>query len=263
MEQLYDTQPLDPPDDLPPGDYVFTDVPRPALRQGRSFAREMIETLVLITAIYAFVNLATARFVVDGHSMLPNFNTDQFIIVSRLSYILGEPRRGDVVVFHYPQQPDRDFIKRVIGLPGDEVTILEGRVYINGELLEEPYIENFCRGKSCDGEWVVGSHEYFVLGDNRGASKDSQDFGPVDQKYMVGRAFVRYWPPEDWGLIKHWTYSGSGAPLPTMTPTPTQTPTPTATPLPPASGPRPLDNPPPTATPTMGRPPYEPWYGDY
>jgi signal peptidase I len=238
---------------------IVTDVPQPTIRQGRSFARELVETLLLIAAIYAFVNLATARFVVDGHSMLPNFNTDQFIIVSRLSYILGEPQRGDVVVFHYPLQSDRDFIKRIIGLPGETVTILEGRVYVNGKLLDEPYIESFCRSKTCDGEWPVPPDHYFVLGDNRGASKDSQDFGPVHRKYIVGRAFVRYWPPRDWGMIQHWDYGNNGAPLPTMTPTFTPTPTMTPTVPPPISG----ENPPvppgwATATPTPG--PYQPGY---
>ena len=205
---------------------ILSGVPQPTIHPGRSFLHELIETALLIAAIYAFVNLATARFVVDGNSMLPNFNTDQFIIVSRLSYIVGEPQRGDVVVFHYPLQSDRDFIKRVIGLPGETVTILEGRTYIDGKLIEEPYIQNFCRAKSCDGEWTVGPDQVFVLGDNRGSSKDSQDFGPVDRKYIVGRAFVRYWPPSDWGLIQHWDYDGNGAPLPTMTPTspPTSTP---------------------------------------
>ncbi len=186
--------------------------------------------MLLIAVIYTFVNLATARFVVDGHSMLPNFDTDQFIIVSRLSYIIGEPERGDVVVFHYPLQDDRDFIKRIIGLPGEKVTIHDSRVYINGNLIDEPYIENWCRGKSCDGEWQIGEDEFFVLGDNRGASKDSQDFGPVGREYLVGRAFVRYWPPSDWGLIKHWKYGQNGASLPTMTPTPTPSHTPTPLP---------------------------------
>ncbi len=204
---------------------IVTNVPQPSIRRGNSIIRELIETVLLIVAIYAFVNLATARFVVDGHSMLPNFTTNQFIIVSRLSYIIGEPQRGDVVVFHYPLQSDRDFIKRIIGLPGETVTILEGRVYVNGHLLDEPYIENFCRSTSCDGEWVVPAEHFFVLGDNRGASKDLQDFGPVHRKYVVGRAFVRYWPPSDWGLIQHWKFDGNGAPLPTMTPTFTPSPT--------------------------------------
>ncbi len=210
---------------------IATDVPQPQLQPGPSFLREIVETLVLIAAIYAFVNLATARFVVDGHSMLPNFTDDQFIIVSRLSYIIGDPQRGDVVVFHYPQQQDRDFIKRVIGLPGETVTIQGSRVYINGKLIDEPYIdpENWCHGKSCDGSWEVGPDQYFVLGDNRGSSKDSQDFGPVDRKFIVGKAFIRYWPPSEWQLIPHHNYSANGAPLPTMTPTPAQS----ATPIPP------------------------------
>jgi signal peptidase I len=209
-------------------DDIRTGVPQPALRKGRALVRELIETALLIAAIYAFVNLATARFVVDGNSMLPNFTTDQFIIVSRLSYITSDPQRGDVVVFHYPLLSDRDFIKRVIGLPGETVTILEGRTYIDGKLIDEPYIENFCRAKSCDGEWTVGPDQVFVLGDNRASSKDSQDFGPVDRKHIIGRAFVRYWPPSDWGLIQHWTFDGNGAPLPTMTPAPPPTSTPDA-----------------------------------
>ncbi len=207
-------------------------MPRPRLRHGGGFVREILETILLIAAIYAFVNLATARFVVDGHSMLPNFTTDQFIIVSRLNYLVNDPERGDVVVFHYPLQPDRDFIKRVIGLPGETIDILQGRVYVNGKLLDEPYIDKFCRGTSCDGEWIVGEDQYFVLGDNRGESKDSQDFGPVDREFIVGRAFVRYWPPSDWAVVHHERYDFTGAELlPTLTPTPTGTPegTPAAT----------------------------------
>lgn len=242
----------------PSRDEILTDVPRPRIRHGESFLRELIETVLLIAAIYGFVNLATARFVVDGHSMLPNFNTDQFIIVSRLSYIVGDLRRGDVVVFHYPEDTSRDFIKRVIGLPGENVTIQDGLVYIDGKLLEEPYIENFCRGKSCDGTWDIGPDEYFVLGDNRGASKDSQDFGPVDRKYIVGRAFIRYWPPSDWGLISHHSYDKNGAPLPTVTPTYTPTVTPTSTLIPPASGVMPPEFP--TETPTPVNPPYSGYY---
>jgi signal peptidase I len=245
-------------------DGILTDVPQPDLRQETPWWREVIETALLIAAIYAFVNLATARFVVDGHSMLPNFTTDQFIIVSRLSYMMGDPKRGDVVVFHYPLKSDRDFIKRIIGLPGEQVTILDGRVYINGRLLDEPYIENFCQRKSCDGEFPpVGPHEYFVLGDNRGASQDSQDFGAVDRQYIVGRAFVRYWPPEDWGLIEHWSYAPEGAPLPTMTPTFTPSPTLSPTPSPTLD-----DYPPirpsvrPTRTPTP-QPSYPGMYGGY
>lgn len=252
--------PLAPgPGSVPPESAILTNVPQPRLRTKRSLLRELVETLLLIAAIYAFVNLATARFVVDGHSMLPNFTTDQFIIVSRLSYILGEPERGDVVVFHYPLQSDRDFIKRIIGLPGEKVTILGGRVYIDEHLLEEPYIENFCRGTRCDGEWIVGPDQFFVLGDNRDASKDSQDFGPVDRKYIVGRAFVRYWPLADIGLIRHWDYDEqNGAILPTLTPTPSPTPSPTPTRLPPPSGILDLGE-----RPTPTRTPWPSYYGGF
>ncbi|HMM28693.1 MAG: signal peptidase I [Chloroflexota bacterium] len=200
-----------------PAHHVWTDVPKPEIRHGRSFLRELLETVVLIAAIYAFVNLATARFVVDGRSMLPNFNTDQFIIVSRLSYILGEPKRGDVVVFHNPADPTHDFIKRVIGLPGETVTIQNGRVYVNGVRLEEPYIQNFCRGTVCDDTWEIGPEEYFVLGDNRSSSRDSHNFGPISRELLVGRAFIRYWPPSDWAVITHPSYDDSSVPLPALT----------------------------------------------
>lgn len=192
-------------------------MPKPEIRQGRSFLRELFETVVLIAAIYAFVNLATARFVVDGRSMLPNFNTDQFIIVSRLSYILGDPKRGDVVVFHNPADQTHDFIKRVIGLPGETVTIWDGRIYVDGERLEEPYIQNFCRGTVCDSTWEIGPDEYFVLGDNRSSSRDSHNFGPISRDLLVGRAFVRYWPPSDWAVITHPSYDSSGVLLPALT----------------------------------------------
>jgi len=201
----------------PPPVLISSDVPRPKIRQGRSFWRELVETVVLIAAIYAFVNLATARFVVDGRSMLPNFSTDQFIIVNRLSYVLGEPRRGDVVVFHNPADTSHDFIKRVIGLPGETITIEGGRVYANGQRLEEPYIQNFCRGTVCDGTWNIGPDQYFVLGDNRSSSRDSHNFGPISRELLVGRAFIRYWPPSDWAVITHPSYLPSGVPLPVIT----------------------------------------------
>ncbi len=199
--------------------------------------RELIETVLLIAAIYAFVNLATARFVVDGPSMQPNFETDQFIIVSRLPYILGDLQRGDVVVFHYDEKDD--YIKRVIGLPGETVTLFAGRVYINGRLLDEPYIkkpyvESMCRNlnqmERC--QWVIAPDEYFLLGDNRNSSRDSQDadVGPIQRERIVGRAFIRYWPPSDWGLIEHPRYQPDGPAIPTATPTPLYSPTPLPTP---------------------------------
>jgi signal peptidase I len=164
--------------------------------------REILETLVLIVTIYALVNLASARFVVEGDSMLPNFETGQFLIVSRVNYLLGQPERGDIVVFHYPGNPQEDYIKRVIGMPGDLVELRDARVYVNGEVLDEPYINEACIPSICrDNRWEIGENQYFVMGDNRNASSDSRSFGPVDQRFFVGEALIRYWPPQNWGSV--------------------------------------------------------------
>lgn len=183
--------------------------PRPNLghRSATWLILETLETLLLVVTIYALVNLASARFIVDGDSMLPTFETGQFLIVSRLNYLLGDPERGDVVVFHYPLNPNEDFIKRVIGLPNDVVELRAGQTYVNGVTLSEPYIREACRPLSCpDRMWEVGPGQYFMMGDNRNVSQDSRAFGPVDARYLVGEALVRYWPPSDWGLVSRVGY---------------------------------------------------------
>lgn len=182
----------------------YDELPQPEIKTRQSFLREMMETLLLVVAIFTLVNLSTARFVVEGSSMEPNFFTDEFVIVSRLAYIIGEPERGDVVVFHYDEDTNRDFIKRIVALPGEQVEMLDGRVYVNGLLLEEPYIDTFCNCR--DREWVLGEDEFFVLGDNRNSSQDSFDFGPIDREQIIGRAWIRYWPPEAWRIIPHHDY---------------------------------------------------------
>jgi signal peptidase I len=180
--------------------------PRPRLSSRRSLSREALETLLLIASIYCIVNLATARYVVEGASMAPNFHTDQFIIVSRMAYLLGSPARGDVVVFHNPQNPSNDFIKRVIGLPGEVVQILQGKVYIDGAPLDEPYVAELCKSETCNRSWTLDAEHYFVLGDNRNHSHDSHSFGPLNRKFIIGKAWVRYWPPSDWSIIPHYDY---------------------------------------------------------
>lgn len=179
---------------------------RPKLRQ-RGFMREVIETLVLIAAIYALVNLATARFIVEGPSMQPSFETGQFLIVSRVHYLLDRPTYGDIIVFHYPNDPQDDYIKRVIGLPGDVVEIRDTAVYVNGEPLDEPYILEDCRESMCrDNRWELDDDEYFVMGDNRNHSSDSRRFGPVERQYIVGEALLRYWPPRDWAIVERFRF---------------------------------------------------------
>lgn len=169
----------------------------------RSFLAEILETVFLIVAIYALVNLATARFVVEGASMQPNFSTGQFLIISRLEYLFSGPDYGDIVVFHYPNNIDDDYIKRVIGLPGDTVSIENAEVYLNGEKIQEPYINEVCMTSICeDNVWELAVGEFFVMGDNRNHSQDSRSFGPVAEEFIIGEALFRYWPPEDWGIVR-------------------------------------------------------------
>ncbi len=176
-------------------------LPRPRLKR-TSAIREIIDLLVLIGAIYALVNLMTVRFVVQGPSMEPTFAENQFLIVSRVNYLVVNPQRGDIAVFHYPGNTDEDYIKRVIGVPGDVVEIRDALVYVNDVLLDEPYINEPCRPTQCPNEfWELGEDEYFMMGDNRNRSSDSRDFGPVGKTFIVGEVLIRYWPPEDWGIV--------------------------------------------------------------
>ncbi len=173
-------------------------LPHPPIR--RRLVRELFEIGLLILAVYALMNLLTARFIVDGNSMQPNFETGQYVLVDRLSYLLGAPARGDVVVLISPEAPHDDLIKRVIGLPGETVTVEAQQVWVDGEPLDEPYIQTAPR---YTGTWALGPDEYFVLGDNRNNSHDSHAFGPVERQSLVGRAALVYWPPEDWGPVSH------------------------------------------------------------
>lgn len=189
---------------------------RPPLRSGRRLRRDIIETLLLVVVIYTLVNLTTARAIVEGPSMQPNFYTGQLVVINRFAYYFTQPARGDVVVLHSPRQDCQDpaklesagcedLIKRVIGLPGETVEIKQGRVYINNVLIEEPYIRDFCH-VGCDGTWLLKRDEYFVLGDNRNNSYDSHSFGPIARHLIVGEAWIRYWPPQDANVIPHPNY---------------------------------------------------------
>lgn len=185
-----------------------TRLPRPRLQRWGGL-REILDLIVLIGAIYALVNLATVRFVVQGPSMQPNFHDGQFLIISRINYLIGDPERGDVIVFHYPGDTEQDYIKRVIGVPGDTVEIRDTLVYVNGEQLNEPYINEPCDPGHCpDGQWELGDEQYFVMGDNRNRSSDSRSIsvGLVSRDYIVGEVLIRYWPPEDWGIVNRIAY---------------------------------------------------------
>ena len=197
---------------------------RPGLAHHHPIWRDALEIILLIVTIYTLVNLATARAVVEGQSMQPNFYTGQLVIVNRFAYYFAGPQRGDVVVLHDPKDTSQDFIKRIVALPDETIQIKEGRVYINNVEIDEPYIAEFCRN-GCDGTWILQDDEYFVLGDNRNNSFDSHSFGPITRNLIVGQAWIRYWPPQDIGFIQHPGYSLTPSVLPSLPRAPTLVPT--------------------------------------
>ncbi len=162
---------------------------------------EVVQTLLIAGALFLVVNLLTARIRVEGSSMEPSLHHGEFVVVNRLAYRFDQPQRGDIVVFHFPLDNGRRFIKRVVGESGDVVQIRGGQVFINGDLLHEPYISS---PPSYDGEWRVGREQVFVLGDNRNNSSDSQNWGMLPLDEIIGKAVLVYWPPEDVGLIPHY-----------------------------------------------------------
>lgn len=174
-------------------------------------ARELLQTLLVIAALYTFMNLAMPQYMVEGSSMQPNFKGDgtERVFISRLDYMLGDPDRGEIVVLRNPDDPEgKLLIKRIIGLPGEYVQMKEGRIYINSELLEEPYIAAFCDKSNCtDREWGLEADQYLVLGDNRNNSLDSTRFGPIDRSLIVGHAVLQVWPPEEWQIFQHPEYN--------------------------------------------------------
>lgn len=164
------------------------------------FLVDILETLLWAAALFILVNLVSARVRVDGASMEPTLINGELVIVNKLAYRLGEPARGDIIVFHFPVDPTQEFIKRVIGLPGDAVSIRDGSIFVNGQQLNEPYIS-----VSTDylGEWVVAEDQLFVLGDNRNHSLDSHNWGTVPMDYVIGKALFIYWPLSSLGVIPH------------------------------------------------------------
>ena len=191
------------PDSAPEPDFVTVESPT---RPGKGLLREIIETALLTVIIYVAVNFTTGRFRIESISMLPTFQPGQYVVVDKLSYLLGKPQRGDVIVFQYPLAPDKDYIKRVIGLPGETVSIGGGVVSVNGQPLNEPYIAT---PPNLGGTWALSPDQYFVMGDNRNNSSDSRSWGPLERKYLIGKAVLVYWPPPGWGWVPHFTYASS------------------------------------------------------
>lgn len=163
----------------------------------RSTIRDVLETAVLTLAIFLAVRVALQNFRVEGESMYPNLHNGEYILVNKVDYMINAPQRGDVIVFRAVPAgaPNRDFIKRVIGLPGETVAVHDNSVYINGHRLVEPYIST--PPDYTFGPARVPKNDYFVLGDNRNNSEDSHLWKWLPRTDIIGKAWVSYWPPAD------------------------------------------------------------------
>ncbi len=168
-------------------------------------ARELVETVLLTLVIFFMIRFAIENYRIEGYSMEPNFHDGQFLLVNKLNYLFGDPERGDVVIFKYPLNPKKNFIKRVIGLPGEKVEIRAGKIFVNGVRVPEPYPYNFADYDY--GPVVVGPHEFFVLGDNRPESSDSHAWGMLPRNDLIGKAWISYWPSEYWGIVPDYSYA--------------------------------------------------------
>ncbi|MGH2442407.1 MAG: signal peptidase I [Chloroflexota bacterium] len=173
-------------------------------RRRRPWWRELLETAILTIAIFLIVRVALQNFKVEGYSMFPNLHNGEYILVNKVDYLLHPPHRGDIIVFQATPAgaPDKDYIKRVIGLPGETVAVHNNFVWINGHKLIEPYISTLNRPAYTWGPAVVPPNDYFVLGDNRNDSADSHIWRWLPKKYIIGKAWISYWPPKQLNLFQ-------------------------------------------------------------
>ncbi len=175
--------------------------PEPVTEQPANWKRfflDILETVILAVVLYFGINAVSARVRVDGFSMRPTLQDGEYILVNKLAYKTGQPHRGDIVVFIFPVNPQEDLIKRVIGLPGETVSVHNGTVKVNGVSLSEPYIAS---PPAYDGDWTVPDGQLFVLGDNRNDSRDSHQWGLLPIENVIGKAVLIYWPPQEWQVI--------------------------------------------------------------
>lgn len=178
--------------------------------KGTSIKKEILSTVIYLAIVFCvtflFVNYVAQRTVVSGHSMNDTLEDGDNLIVNKLTYAFSDPERFDIIVFPYKHKEDIYYIKRIIGLPGEKVQIIDGMIYIDDELLEESYGKEVMNNPGVAAEAVyLGEDEYFVLGDNRNNSSDSRDpsVGLIQKKDIIGKASFRIWPLSKIGFIKH------------------------------------------------------------
>lgn len=223
QEPLWD-QPLDDDQDTPSNGSV------------RGVVKELLETAIFILLVFFIVRGIVQNFKIEGSSMEPNLHSGQYILVNKIVYFhfdvnapmrllpgqeempakiiypFRQPQRGDIVVFEYPRDRSKDYIKRVIGLPGDLIEFRDGSVYVNNRLLDEPYLTGnvtYCSpGSDCyNGPVVVPPGSIFVMGDNRTNSSDSREWSALALDRVIGQAWVLYYPFSEWGAIQHHSYA--------------------------------------------------------
>ena len=171
-------------------------------QEGSSW-RVWLRDLVISVAVSVFIITFLYQPVkVEGTSMLPELQDQERLFINKLSYRVGEIHRGDVVVFLYPRDTTKSYIKRVIAVPGDDLRIDHGKVYVNGELIQEPYISHRFADDRSEPETMIQPDEYFVMGDHRSISSDSRDFGTVDRNLIYGKAAFVYWPMNKMGVVE-------------------------------------------------------------
>jgi signal peptidase I len=161
----------------------------------RDMAVSLVASFLIITFVYQPVK-------VEGTSMLPRLEDQDRLFINKFIYHFETIHRGDVVVFYYPRDPRKSYIKRVIALPGDDLRIDDGRVFVNGARVREPYVPRRFRDERSVGEMIVPAGQYYVMGDHRSISSDSRDFGPVDRSLIYGKAAFIYWPADQMGVVE-------------------------------------------------------------
>ena len=216
-----------PPDETPG---VVEAGHSPQARAG-SLALEILQTVALTLIIFFVVRSLVQNFRVEGASMAPTLQSGQYLLINKLAYfrvdtsplaailppelvpkgyLFGGPQRGDIIVFRAPTLDEKDFIKRIVGLPGDEIRIVRGQVYVNGQPLGEPYIVHAAKYDfPANGKPLrVPPDHYFVLGDNRPNSTDSHLGWTVPASDIIGKAWLSYWPPSEWRVLEDRAYAG-------------------------------------------------------
>lgn len=191
----------------------------------KSALREILETILLTAIVFLLVHSLVQNFKVEGSSMEPTLHTGQYLLVNKAAYVsvdtnflrsvpglntldssevepFGSPKPGDVIVFRFPQDPQKDFIKRIIAGPGDTVQVRNGQIWVNGHIIDEPYLDE--HPSYTVSLQTIPPDKYFVLGDNRNNSSDSHVWGVVPRENIIGKAWVIYWPVRNMGLVPNY-----------------------------------------------------------